>query len=373
MVIEIRSNKNLLKNLEDSLLLELAISTGNILDNIDLIKTLEETKSKANEVVQKLKLAHRTSAELEILRNEFRPAATRGAILFFVLSDMSIVNAMYQNSLANYQLVFQSSLKTAAPDMILKQRLINIIDTFTENLYKYGCTGNYFNKYKLSFEQFQLFSIKIKNCVILGIFERHKLLFSFQIAVNLQISTNKVSKSEVDFFIKGNVTLDKKEEYINPVSWLSPQNWKDIVKLSKDFPEVFSKLVDHIKSNTTNWQEWYNLNIPESYDPPYPYSDLRKPFNKLMLLRCFRVDRTYQAISNYIELIMGKTYITTPFIDFDGIYKQTKPTIPGLFILSPGSDPTVDLIKLANRCGITSSKFKFLSLGQGQEQVNIYS
>lgn len=197
-------------------------------------------------------------------------------------------------------------------------------------------------------------------------------MFSFQIAINLQISINEVSKSEVDFFIKGNVTLDKNEEYVNPISWLSPQNWKDIIKLSKDFPEMFLKLDEHIKSNITDWQEWYDLEMPESHDPPYPYSNLRKPFNKLMLLRCFRVDRTYQAISNYIELVMGKMYITPPFIDFDVIYAQTEPTIPGLFILSPGSDPTTELIKLANRCGITSSKFQFLSLGQGQEQVNIW-
>lgn len=142
LVLEISTNKNLLKNLEDSLLLELAISTGNILDNIDLVETLEETKTKANEVMQKLEMATSTSAELEILRNEFRPAATRGAILFFVLSEMSTVNAMYQSSLASYQQVFQMSLKKALPDVILKQRLTNIINTFTKSLYEYGCTGN---------------------------------------------------------------------------------------------------------------------------------------------------------------------------------------------------------------------------------------
>lgn len=204
----------------------------------------------------------------------------------------------------------------------------------------------------------------------LGIFERHKLLFSFQIAVKLQMSLNKVSKSELDFFIKGNVTLDANPEYINPISWLSPQNWKDIVKLSKDFPEVFLNLDNHVKNNNSEWQKWYDLEMPESSNSPFKFSHLIEPFYKLMLIRCFRVDRSYQAISNYITLIMGEMYITTPFIDFDGIYAQTKPTIPGLFILSPGSDPTGDLMKLANRCGIISNMFKFLSLGQGQEQVN---
>eukprot|EP00102_Acyrthosiphon_pisum_P015188 XP_008185630.2 PREDICTED: dynein heavy chain 10, axonemal [Acyrthosiphon pisum] len=344
LVMEISSNKSLLKNLEDSLLRELATSTGNILDNIDLVETLEETKSKASEVIEKLSLATTTAIEIDVLRNQFRSAATRGALLFFVLSDMSTINAMYQNSLSSYQNVFKKSLKKAMPHKKLKKRLMNIINTFTESLYRYGCTG---------------------------IFERHKLLFSFQIAVKLQISTNNVTKSQLDFFIKGNVTLEKNLEYINPISWLSQQNWKDIVKLSKDFSEIFPNLSEHVIENNTDWKGWYDLNMPESSKPPYPFSELLEPFYMLMLLRCFRVDRTYQAISNYIVLVMDEMYITTPTIDYDAIYTQTEPQNPGLFILSPGSDPTHDLVRLAGRCGISLNEFEFLSLGQGQEQIAI--
>lgn len=43
-------NKRLLKTLEDTLLRELATSTGNMLDNAELVQTLEETKEKAEEV-----------------------------------------------------------------------------------------------------------------------------------------------------------------------------------------------------------------------------------------------------------------------------------------------------------------------------------
>jgi len=43
-------NKRLLKDLEDTLLRELATSTGNMLDNEELVQTLEETKVKASEV-----------------------------------------------------------------------------------------------------------------------------------------------------------------------------------------------------------------------------------------------------------------------------------------------------------------------------------
>ena len=43
-------NKRLLKDLEDTLLRELATSTGNMLDNAELVQTLEDTKSKATDV-----------------------------------------------------------------------------------------------------------------------------------------------------------------------------------------------------------------------------------------------------------------------------------------------------------------------------------
>lgn len=50
LIQETSENKRLLKDLEDSLLRELATSTGNMLDNVELVHTLEETKSKASEV-----------------------------------------------------------------------------------------------------------------------------------------------------------------------------------------------------------------------------------------------------------------------------------------------------------------------------------
>lgn len=50
LIQETSYNKTLLKNLGDSLLRELATCTGNMLDNTEIIHTLEETKSKASEV-----------------------------------------------------------------------------------------------------------------------------------------------------------------------------------------------------------------------------------------------------------------------------------------------------------------------------------
>lgn len=50
MFLNSSDNKRLLKDLEDTLLRELATSQGNMLDNVELLQTLEDTKSKAVEV-----------------------------------------------------------------------------------------------------------------------------------------------------------------------------------------------------------------------------------------------------------------------------------------------------------------------------------
>lgn len=86
-----------------------------------------------------------------------------------------------------------------------------------------------------------------------------------------------------------------------------------------------------------------------------------------MLIRCFRVDCVYRCINDYITREIGEEFITPPVVSFEAIYEQTSPLTPVVFMLSPGSDPTTDLIKLADRCGLPKENFQLISLGQGQE------
>uniref|UniRef100_A0A1A9ZFQ2 AAA+ ATPase domain-containing protein n=1 Tax=Glossina pallidipes TaxID=7398 RepID=A0A1A9ZFQ2_GLOPL len=343
LIARTSENKQLLQQLEDSLLRELATSTGNMLDNVELIETLENTKSKAAVVLEQLKLSAETQKDIEKLRDGYRPAAKRGAVLFFALSDMSTVNAMYQYALAAYLDVFTFSLRKSVPDTALNKRLNNIIKTLTENVYYYGCTG---------------------------IFERHKLLYSFQIATKLGQRDGTLSQSELDFFIKGSVALTK-SAWACPVKWLTDKNWEDILKLSTEFPEHFETLPDHIGKHPTEWKEWYDLENPEEVACPAEYNIKCNSFQKLMFLRCFRVDRIFRSINQYIVDTMDEFFIMPPVVSFINIYEQTTCNIPVVFILSAGSDPTNDLMKLAEQVGGGLGNFCHISLGQGQEKAAI--
>ncbi|BFZ18669.1 hypothetical protein BsWGS_21707 [Bradybaena similaris] len=343
LIQETSVNKKLLKDLEDSLLRELAQSQGNMLDNVELVDTLEETKTKATEVTEKLKLGEKTAIDIEKLRDGYRPAAKRGAILFFVLAEMSQVNSMYQYSLASYLDVFQHSLKKSLPDSVLLKRLRNIMDTLTHNIYNYGCTG---------------------------IFEKHKLLFSFQINIKLEMDKKAVTQDELDFFIKGKVALEKSKRK-KPFPWFPDEGWEDCNRLATDYP-IFGSLLDDIEHNEKVWKKWFDHDTPESQPFPLNYDEKISDFQRLMLLRCFRIDRIYRAVTEYITKTMGEKYVTPPIVSFENIYEQSTPASPIVFILSPGSDPASDLIKLADRIEFGSNKLKFLSMGQGQEKIALH-
>ena len=112
------------------------------------------------------------------------------------------------------------------------------------------------------------------------------------------------------------------------------------------------------------------MDAPEAAPFPEKYEEDLTGFQRLLLLRCFRVDRIYRAITSFVIGSMGEKFVTPPVISFEAIFEQSTPFSPIIFILSPGSDPASDLMKLAERTGFSGNKLKFLAMGQGQEKVS---
>jgi dynein heavy chain len=357
LVLEMSKNKSLLKDLEDTLLRELASSTGLMLDNVELIRTLEETKSKATEIAQKLVLANQTSIEVEQSRDAYRPVAKCGSILFFVLCDLPVINPMYEYSLNAFLEVFNLSLSRSKPDPLLQKRLQKIIDTLKYSVYTYVCTG---------------------------LFERHKLMFSFQMTVKLLEGDDLMHFGELDFFYKGNVSIENAARE-RPFDWISTAGWKDLNRLisiydlekitenssNYDSVQCIKGLIDEITGPGKNkeWKAWVTCENPESTAMPSGMMEKLSPFQQLCILRCFRVDRVYNGMTRFVISSLGEKYVTPPVINYQLILDQTTPFTPVIFILSPGADPATDLAKLAETIGFGSNKLKFVSLGQGQGPI----
>lgn len=132
LVTETSQNRATLKELEDTLLSELSKETDiPLVDNVPLIETLENAKTKAIEIANALDNAKVTSADIESSRESYKDVAKRGAILFFAMQGLSAISEMYEYSLSSYLTVFKNALETARKDNILQNRLRNIKDKMT--------------------------------------------------------------------------------------------------------------------------------------------------------------------------------------------------------------------------------------------------
>ncbi|KAL8455338.1 hypothetical protein Emag_000820 [Eimeria magna] len=337
LVKRMSEGRLMLKQLENTLLYELAHSKGSPLDNEDLIATLQNTKTKALEIEQFLKEAKTTAAQIEEKRQEFYSVAKRGSVCYFSMDGMRHLSPMLEYSLDAFIHTFQVALREARQDRILENRLKSLSDKVTQLSYDY---------------------------VSLGLFESQRLIFAFHLTTMIMRHDGRLSDQELEFFLKGSTSISEHPPKPEQLSWLSDSGWNDLCKIGT-VNSNFQGLKDSVAENSKAWQRWAQGDSAEKVDMPGHWSQVVSPFQKLMIMRVFRVDRVHNAIKQFIQGRLNEHYVQSPTLQYSKIYAQSSELSPILLILSPGANPHAAVSALADAVGLPANKFRSLSIGQG--------
>jgi len=342
------------------LLERLSENSGNLLDDEELILVLADTKSKSTDVKEKLIAAAEMRKNINEKREQFRPVATRGSVLYFSIVDMSQVNTMYQTSLDQFQAIFDKSMEVAEKANLSSKRVNNIIDSMTLLTYRY---------------------------INRGLYEKDKTSFKLIVAFKILLTASKLEMKFINLFLRGGSALDITQCRTKPFHWMSNEAWLNILQLSAS-SNVFKTIVEDIEANESLFIPWYNENEPEKFAIPVIEArfsadeEVQTNFNRLLVVRCMREDRTLLAVNDFIrktEFIdlngsklpaLGSRYVEPVTDTVDSVYKEMVATIPVIYLLSAGADPTDSIETL---CRKKRKDIECVSMGEGQDVVALKS
>merc|ERR1719487_2709788 len=135
LVVESAKAKAQLKELEDKILYLLSTSTGNILDDEELIETLSSSKVMGVKIEEQVKQQEITAAQIAEVRQVYKYHALRCAALFFIVSDLCIVDPMYQFSLDWFIKMFNLSIDRAEEKESKEERFAELFRSFVSLLF----------------------------------------------------------------------------------------------------------------------------------------------------------------------------------------------------------------------------------------------
>ncbi|CAH1788942.1 unnamed protein product [Owenia fusiformis] len=371
LIVAINADKNQLKAIEDRILKLLFESEGNILDNEELISTLNDSKVTSSVINKRLAEAEVTEEKIATAREKYRLVATRGSVMYFVVADMGEVDPMYQFSLKYFKNLFNNTIEASEKSDDLMKRLNICLDATT---------------------------IAVYQNVARGLFERHKLIYSFLMCVEIMKQAGKITDDEWNFFLRGAAGMDKDRPPKPDEAWLTQPQWNLICDLEDNL-----KCFKGIRKDITATPVWCKIGqveihgnpdespnygpLPPEPTPPEPPKEGEEPkkeqddgkvkghwdkrltsFQKLIMIKNFKEEKVTFAVTEFVRENLGQQFVESPDTSLQTLYADMNKVTPLVFVLSTGSDPMGAFLRFAKEMGF-SERTQAISLGQGQGPV----
>jgi dynein heavy chain len=251
---------------------------ADILEDDELINILEESNTTSTDIKKRLAESEVTEKEIDKTREIFRPVAYRASVLFFTIIDLAVIDPMYQYSLQWFANLFGSSVDNSPKASDAPGRIKALNDHFTLSLYDNVCRS---------------------------LFEKHKLLFSLILAVQILFGDKLMDPQEWRFFLAGpSGAIDVPK---NPTDWLGDLEWAETYKqlycmsqldCLKGFDRSFME-------NNKEYQKIFDSEEPHNVDLPAPWNEKLEYFQKMIVLKSIRPDKIPLAVQNFVTEKIG--------------------------------------------------------------------
>ena len=169
--------------------------------------------------------------EISSARENYREAAARAAVLYFILNDLHKINPMYQFSLKAFSIVFLRAIEKTpvktfddeeeerpSPAELLKERVADLTEAITYQTMVYTTRGT---SKKLSTER--KIVKRIRQFCGLGLFEKDKFIFKVLVTFKILQHSGEIDRAEMDFLMKCPSAQDAKTpagiDFLTDAQW----------------------------------------------------------------------------------------------------------------------------------------------------------
>jgi dynein heavy chain 1 len=302
-----------LRQLEKRLLQALNESRGNILDDDNVIETLETLKTEAAEISTKMSNTEGVMAEVEEITLQYSVIARSCSAVFAVLEQLHYLNHFYQFSLQYFLDIFHSVLHgnahlageqnhTVRRDIIVKDLFVN------------------------AFKR-----------TALGLLQKDRVTLAMLLA---QASPYKMDKGLLD------VILDERVEGKDLSSDVEAKD--DVFLRAKRIAPLKEKL-DGVAD--ADWDKFFNEELAENFVPKI-WDDNAEPTDQalmsLLLVKLFRLDRFVPTAERFVTLVFGSDLFDV-VEDLKLTVDQVSATRPVSLVSSPGFDASYKVDSLVER------------------------
>ncbi|CUG86359.1 dynein heavy chain, putative, partial [Bodo saltans] len=315
-----------LAKLEESLLADLANSHGNLLENAQLVQSLNLIKSQASTIAESLEQSSKLQLELDAKREVYRDFAHKGSVMFFLIQDMELRNHMYQFSLEDFLQIFEDTLRSYQGDQDLDYKIPALSLSLAQQSFLH---------------------------VSRGLFKQDRIEFAMHIAHGY--FPGEFPEAHWRVFIGGGEPGDVDGAARRLPPW-APVNAKVILaSLLAAEPGAVERLQ---LQNQQFWESWARTATPEKDIGQFGALD------RLLLVAMFRPDRLAATMSD-VALSLLKLNALVEVTSIENLVQRSRARDPILLITSTGADPSIEVQDAAYKI-VGRARFTQIALGGGQ-------